>query len=261
MISELVLNRILSTGLKSNSAKMRSEIILDTTPVPMFGKYQDSQIVTVGINPSSKEFPTENNNRRLVHLSDIGLPPSYYRDAADNMTTEQASIIEKGLVNYFMTENAYWDWFGYAEDALNIGLESSYKSDHSRKIASHLDIFPWATRRVSSLDPEVRAEFFKENTNFVANYLSQDSIKEVLILGNDSKNGLMSQLTLNFKCLRSDKGPQSSTFEIGLVAVGNSVKRYFYTSKGPSAHLPAPEKKRIHIEFGEFIKANKDQIS
>ena len=252
---ELIHSRIKSSDLNSCSPAMRTEILLDTTPVPMFGNFRDATIVTIGINPSSNEFPSAIKDRRLVHLSDIGLKPDFFRRGDGHMTLDQVNSIEEGLLNYFNTKNTYWNWFGHAEDSLNIGFEASYMSAHKTKVVCHVDVFPWATKKVSSLDSAIQKEFMEENASFVANYLAQDSINDLVFLGNESWKKLKKQLKLKFEVLKSEKGPCAATFDFGRVKIGSTYKRYFFTSKGPSVQFTQnSEKKEIHAAFGRFMR-------
>lgn len=255
MISDLFYSRIASRDLRMNSQAMRAEIRPDSTPVPIFGNYKEANIVTVGINPSSKEFPSAKKERRLVHLSDIGLSPYFFQNGDDSMTLDQTILIEQGLINYFQTDNTNWDWFGHAEDSLNLGFRASYMGGENSQIVCHVDLFPWATKKASSLDKEVRKEFMLENASFVERYLSQESVTNLVLLGNDSKNGISKQLELEFEILKSEPGPCSSRFEFGNIKFGSTSKRFYYTSKGPSVQFTQPlEKKKIHNAFGVFIR-------
>ena len=73
-----IIERIQSKLLKNESPELRGEIIADTTPVPVFGNFRDSEIVSIALNPSSNEFPANESNRRLLHLSDLDISPQYY---------------------------------------------------------------------------------------------------------------------------------------------------------------------------------------
>ena len=253
MISELILNRIQSKLLKSSSDVMRAQILQDTTPVPVFGRYKDSKIVTVGINPSSKEFPS-GKNRRLTHLSDVKLPSNYYQLGLNSMSTEQAMTIENGLTNYFLND-PYYDWFSYPEMVLNIGFAASYKSNEPQMSGCHLDIFPWATTQFSGLDKAVQKEFYTENASFIKTYLFRGVITNLIILGNDTFKLIQKQLALKINIRNSKPGPFSSTFEQGIIELESKVLPYFYTSQGPSVQFKTPEEKKvIHDAFGNFIK-------
>jgi len=261
LLSELVLNRILSPQLILSSGAMRSEILKDTTPVPIFGNYQDSEIVTVGINPSSNEFPSK-LDRKLVHLSDLQLPIDYYQLGLTSMKPEQAHKIDSGLNHYFEKDSANWEWFGHSEKSLNIGFGATYKFNNLNKIACHLDIFPWATKAFSRLSSSLQREFIAENSNFVEKFLSQKEITEVVILGNQALDLLKKQIHISTTRVENGTGPFETKFEFGTFSLGNKSLRYFFTSKGPSARFDNKlgksfnfdDKNAIHIAFGEFIR-------
>lgn len=253
MISELILDRIQSKHLKSSSDAMRAQILRDTTPVPVFGQYIDAKIVTVGINPSSNEFPT-GKNRRLTHLSDVGLPVNYYQLSLNSMSIDQAMTIENSLINYFLND-PYCDWFDYAEMVLDIGFGASYKSNESQKSSCHLDIFPWVTTQFSRLDLPVQKEFYQENAGFIKTFLTQKIIANLVILGSSTFDLIQKQLDLKINVKNSMPGPFSSTFEKGFFELESKILPYFYTSQGPSVQFKTPEEKKvIHVAFGNFIK-------
>lgn len=92
-VDQYLLDRIRSTSLGYQSDELRQEILADTTPVPVFGDHQVSQIVSIALNPSSNEFPAKKSSRRLVHLSDLGLPSDYYQRGLVSMSEAQAGKI------------------------------------------------------------------------------------------------------------------------------------------------------------------------
>jgi hypothetical protein len=270
--SPIVIDRILSRNLGKCSEQLRNEIIPDTTPVPFFGDFENATIVSIGINPSSEEFPKIGNDRRLSHLSDLDLPLDYYQKGLNSMTYSQALSVSKSLLTYFET-NPYRDWFDLAEIAVNGANSSYYKSEAGKqKVSCHFDVFPWTTKRFTSLEKKIQDNFIQENLDFFINFLSQKSISEIIVLGRqayDLFNKLLLQsniakIELISKVEKSVIGDTSKTeFKSEYIDFSSHKVRLFSTSKGPSyplrvKGLSKKEKDRVktevHMNFSNFIK-------
>lgn len=254
-----LLDRIRSTSLGNESDELRREILADTTPVPVFGDYRVSQIVSIALNPSSNEFPAKKANRRLVHLSDLGLPAEHYQHGSDSMSEVQAKKVLEQCMQYF--ENNSYKWFDTAAMALKIGFDASfYKKDETKVRACHTDLFPWATRAFSTLDKGLQQKFKRENRAFLQWFLSRDLVTSVVILGSSTWRELNSEFEFNATHRERPKIDEAPLFEYGIFAVGSVSKRYFYSSKGPSARGSDLQKREIHEAFGEFIKESQRRL-
>ncbi len=248
-----ILDRIQSASLRDQSEELRREILVDTTPVPVFGNYQVSQIVSIALNPSSNEFPARKSSRRLVHLADLGLPTDYYQRGLYSMSEAQAKKILEHCVQYF--ENNSYKWFDTAAMALKIGFDASfYKKDDTSVRACHTDLFPWATRAFSTLDKTLQQMFKAENQAFLQWFLSREIVTNIVILGGSTWKELNTDFEFNSNLRERPKIEDSPVFEYGIVMLGNVPKRYFYSSKGPSARGSDAYKKEFHEAFGQFIK-------
>jgi hypothetical protein len=253
---QYLLDRIRAASLGDESDELRREILADTTPVPVFGDYQVSQIVSIALNPSSKEFPAKKSSRRLVHLVDLGLPTDYYQRGLDLMNEDQAKRILEQCVQYF--ENNSYKWFDTAAIALKNGFNASfYKKDDATVRACHTDLFPWATRAFSTLDQALQQKFKKENQAFLKWFLSRDIVTNVVILGGSTWKELITDF--EFEPIHRERPimEDAPVFEFGNVMLGNVRKPYFYSSKGPSARGSDAYKKEFHEAFGQFIKNTK----
>ena len=119
-------------------------------PILFFGNLQayctsKTRVLTVGLNPSLREFPTDDPFRRFPLAKGVTAgEPCRYLDA---------------LSAYFRTEP--YDWFGAFEPLLN-GLEASYYEGQASTVL-HTDICsPVATNPTwSRLDPSVQKELEK----------------------------------------------------------------------------------------------------
>jgi hypothetical protein len=262
--SPIVIDRILSRNLGKCSEQLRNEIIQDTTPVPFFGDFENATIVSVGINPSRKEFPKIGNDRRLSHLSDLDLPRDYYQKGLSSMSNAQALSISKSLLTYFET-NPYRDWFDLAETAINGANATFYKNKkkaHNFKIACHVDLFPWATKAYSRLDATVQREVKLENSEFLEAFITQAKLKQIIIFGNDSLLGLKMAFShlgsnLAYNKTNSKPGPFGTSFEAGYLELASHKKQFFYTKSGPSRRTTSSftqsDKEKLHAAFAEYI--------
>ena len=250
---KVVLDRILSASLRDQSDELRREILADTTPVPVFGNFQVSQIVSIALNPSSNEFPLKKSSRRLVHLADLGLPTDYYQRGLDSMSESQAKKILEQCVHYF--ENNSYKWFDTAAMALKIGFDASfYKKDDTTVRACHTDLFPWATRAFSTLDKSLQQKFKRENQAFLQWFLSREIVTNIVILGGSTWKELNTDFEFKSNLRERPKMEDAPVFEYGTVMLGEVRKPYFYSSKGPSARGSDAYKKEFHEAFGKFIK-------
>ena len=252
-----IIGRIQAKSLKHQDSTLRSEIIADTTPVPFFGDFRNAEIVSIGLNPSSNEFPAKKSNRRLVHLSDLGISPEYFQQGMENMTEIQASRILEQCVKYF--EHNSYKWFDTASVALNIGFEASYYGGNNAKIqACHTDIFPWATRAFSTLDSKLQRLFKEENYEFLSWFLQREKMKSLVILGKSTWNEIQGIIKFETILKKSANSEQDANFEYGTFEIDGICKPYFYSSKGPSARGSDAEKFKIHESFGQFIKSSRN---
>jgi hypothetical protein len=249
-----IIERIQSKSLKNQSSELRSEIIADTTPVPVFGNFRESEIVSIALNPSSNEFPANKSNRRLVHLSDLDISPHYYKHGLDSMSENQANKILEQCVNYF--ESNSYKWFDTASVALKIGFGASYyKKDKTEIRACHTDIFPWATRAFSTLSSNLQQKFKEENLDFLSWFLQRDQVTNLVILGSSTWREIENVIKFNPIHKETADMQVPPTFEYGTFEIGGSRKPYFYSSKGPSARGSDAEKFKVHESFGNFIKS------
>lgn len=266
--SPIVIERILSRNLGKCSEQLRNEIHLDTTPVPFFGDFENATIVSVGINPSSREFQ---KYKRLCHLSDLGLPTDYYRYAKFHMTDSQAIVIGRSLLNYFENKVGnkltYLDeWFNPAEIAIN-GCGASYFQEklnaNNAKIACHVDLFPWSTKAFSGLEPGLQKEFKTENFEFFTKFIEQEKIMKIVLFGNEVRQGLEDAFEstgyqIRYENIESEDGPYGSTFETGNVWFKSQFKKFFYTTSGPSRpFMKKLDKFALHAAFSKFIEKNR----
>lgn len=255
-LKEQVLRRITSSQLRESSSQLRENIHTDTTPVPHFGDIINSELFTLGLNPSSREFPKDKKERRLVHLSDLDLSSEYYRNGETHMPRELAEQVYAGLNRYF--ENRPYGWFLPVEECLQIGFSASYFHGKGRLRACHIDVFPWTTDAYSRLSGSLQKEFRDENCSFLMSLLKSLGPKYLVILGQSTMNALQKQMPLVYRVIKQESGIHESRFEVGATRFGDEETICFRTSKGPSAQFHGKEERKyrmeIHEAFGRFIK-------
>lgn len=115
-------------------------IVKDSFPIVWFGdmrKFFHSQVkvITIGLNPSNNEFPTDN-------------PELRFPGAHDAYKKGHIGSVCDSLNDYFdINRTPYWDWFGAYERALSFmpfgvtygGLKS--RTPQAKNYAVHIDFF------------------------------------------------------------------------------------------------------------------------
>jgi hypothetical protein len=168
-------------------------------PIPFFGNLETARVITIGVNPSSKEFAP-------------------WRSWKSDMTNEQLTSY---LFPYFQNSKPKpHPWFAPIEEALNI-LDCSYQTN-----TAHTDLSPRATKAMSWLNGEgERSNFLqmiREDVVCISKLLSVCSscravflVGSVISLNNSEGQQLKSYLTMNeretFNTLGQEKFIQFSS--------------------------------------------------
>ncbi|MCR1795789.1 hypothetical protein K0V43_19670 [Leptospira sp. id769339] len=125
----------------SESEDFSKEFIPWGSPIPVFGNIKDSQIATLGINPSDKEFldnfgrELDGNYRRFHTLRSLNI------DKWSKVKDDHLRLMNDSCNNYFF-RNPYGVWFNHLEKILSKTGHSFYSKNNS---ACHLDLVPYAT--------------------------------------------------------------------------------------------------------------------
>lgn len=150
-------------------------------PVPFFGEIRSSQVATVGINPSNREFVDAAGlelvaaSRRLPTLGSLSI--SRWSDATGADVREVARSCEK-----YFSNNPYRLWFGVLERMLNSGGASYY----SGRRACHIDLVAFATtNKWGELGREAQRALVEQGRRAMAE-LIRDSPIRVLVLNGRS---------------------------------------------------------------------------
>jgi hypothetical protein len=113
---------------------------LVTHPIPFFGKLQEAEILTVGLNPSPREFYN-------ARWPDCKIDPKY---------------LASELYNYFQNDDRRWlPWFEkWATATLQLETNLQYKSGR----VAHIDLSPRATEVMSRVpEVEIFAKMIRED--------------------------------------------------------------------------------------------------
>jgi hypothetical protein len=113
-------------------------IVPGSTPVISFGNALVAEVATLGINPSHREFLTdqippallEDPERRLATLASLGAGNS------NDLSVEQALTLLSDWWNYFH-RNPY-EWFNHLNELMRQGLGNEV--NYYNGVACHLDL-------------------------------------------------------------------------------------------------------------------------
>ena len=170
------------------------------SPVPAFGDLTKSEVATLGLNPSNKEFVDDSGNelsgsdRRFHTLQSLGLDT--WRDA----DTRHIALILGTCKEYFL-RNPYDRWFKKL-DAVVAGSGTSFYDPCSS--ACHLDLIPYATQckwtELSSLQKAKLTTIAGDSLGL----LLRDSPVRLLILNGQSVVNAFEQIS-GFKLEREEQ--------------------------------------------------------
>lgn len=140
---------------KANDKDFGNCIIHDSIPVIWFGNLDNylkspKKIVTVGLNPSNKEFPENNRWLRFDYV-----------DLYSSDCSRTIPLLTRSLNSYFDDDKKpYMEWFGRGEKVLHL-FNASYKQNWLKNQAIHIDIYSAIATSVTwgKIDPSVRKQF------------------------------------------------------------------------------------------------------
>jgi hypothetical protein len=151
-------------------------------PIPAFGDLATSQVATVGLNPSNREFvgdlgdELEGTSRRFHTLNSLGIGSWSEADAG------HLSLILESCRGYFLG-NPYDRWFRRLDQVVSGANASFYSTSCS---ACHLDLIPYATvRKWTDLTAQQRSSLLAVAADTLG-LLLRDSPVRILILNGRS---------------------------------------------------------------------------
>lgn len=152
-------------------------VVPGSTPVISFGHPLNPSVATLGINPSSGEFLSndrlmEGDQRRLATLESLGAT------GYDEIDEARAATIIDDCASYF--ERKPYGWFNVLDRILTEALGVSY----FHKTACHLDLVQWATDPIwKDLDREQQNRLLEGDREFLRRQLAHEGYKVVVVNG------------------------------------------------------------------------------
>ena len=178
--SQMQKTLLISIEKLSNLSLSEKCVIPWSCPVPSFGNIYESELATVGLNPSNREFVDREGkelneaDRRFHTLNSLGL--RCWSDAC----IEQLSMIEESCTKYFL-RNPYNKWFKDLDDLIS-GTSASYYTCSSA--ACHLDLIPYATAcKWTDLSSQQRASLLNASADILGLLLRDSPVKLLVLNG------------------------------------------------------------------------------
>ncbi len=149
-------------------------------PVPVFGDLSRSNIATLGLNPSNREFmdiqgeELDGHHRRFHTLKSLGLR------RWSNAKARHLQLISDSCYEYFH-HNPYDGWFKDL-DLIISGTDACYYGDF--KYACHLDLIPYATAcKWTELTSQQRALLMELSGDTLGLLLKDSGIRLLILNG------------------------------------------------------------------------------
>lgn len=197
---------------------LEAGIIPWSCPVVSFGNWSNSQIATVGINPSNLEF-IDNNGHELIGFNRrFHTLNSFKLQSWKNITQNQIEQLFESYDEYFL-RRPYDGWFKPL-DFLFSGSGISYY--FPSLMACHLDLVPYATfQKWNDLSPKYKLallEFSKETLGLI---LANSNLKVLILNGQSVVDNFQKVFKIDFERLDQENWtlPRS---------IGDGVKGYSY---------------------------------
>lgn len=156
-----------------------SAILAGSTPVVFRGECSSARVVTVGINPSIREFFTrggaelDGDLRRFETTASLGV------ESGGDLSDDMRSRTHRRCLDYFRG-NPYLDWFSPMEGLVQDITGASF-FDGS---AYHLDLVHWATDPLwGQLSRSVRRELLDNDRPAVIDQLARPSLQIIYLNG------------------------------------------------------------------------------
>ena len=164
------------------SVSPETSVIQWGAPVLSFGDVESSELATLGLNPSNREFVDEEGNelsgskRRFPTLRSLQIE-SWKQADHDHLRQ-----IIRSCKDYFQ-RNPYERWFSKLDDLLSTANCSYYDRLFDRS-ACHLDIVPYATsEKWGSLSHEQRTTLLNISVDTLGLVLRKSPVKVLILNG------------------------------------------------------------------------------
>lgn len=187
-------------GKLDDVSAQQFKIIPWACPVICFGDYKNSDLATIGINPSNLEFvdrygnELENEKRRFHTLNSLGLES--WTDASE----KEINSIYRSYKNYFKI-NPYDRWFKKLDYIIS-STNNSYYFPYNN--ACHLDLIPYATsEKWSNLSNDSQQSILHLSGDFLGKLISHSNIKVLVLNGQTVVDNF--ELITKMKLLKKEK--------------------------------------------------------
>jgi len=177
----LLRNAILKQNQLFTDPHWATELLPFAPPVLWFGDLRSDvpKIVTIGANPSRREFlPSANANQNVYNNYLVGHKARFYVSNIPftNLPNVSNQLLDQIIVSYnnYYSVNPYRTWFGSNAggkvEAFMNGLGVSFYSNNYNYRGIHIDLFPFATMsNYTSIINLCNKSLF--NTNWAQNFL------------------------------------------------------------------------------------------
>jgi hypothetical protein len=239
-----ILNRILRT-------EPEKYLVPGSTPVISFGDFTTSDLLTLSINPSSKEFQKGSKllpvgSKRLVDKELLGIR----NDEPINET--HAKRIWEGCQKYFSEGSNPYSWFNDLDLVLgNIGR--SYRDGK----AAHVDLVQWATFPAwASIPRETQNSMVDADLEFLKFQIRQENVRQIVINGRQVFDVIRKlpdfdiEIVDEFKYQSGNLKKTNSLF----IGTGPQKKKVIgWTSTLKALKVSNDERERIYDLLGKWI--------
>lgn len=172
-----------------------SAVLAGSTPVPFRGEVSNARVVTVGINPSIREFYTRSGTELGGDLRRFETTASLGVESGVNLSDAMRSRMHQRCLNYFRG-NPYLDWFGPMEGLIQDITGASFFDGG----AYHLDLVHWATNPLwGQLSGTLRRELLDGDRPAVIDQLARNSLEIIYLNGRTVCEEVASFVTLSHR--------------------------------------------------------------
>lgn len=198
-----LLDKISLKEMKSN------DVITWGSPIISFGDPTNSNIATLGLNPSNREFVDKagleltGRDRRFHTLSSLKI-----KKWSDINDSHLDSITKK--CRWYFENNPYTSWFNCLNDLLSSTGATFYGSNAN---ACHLDLVPYATKvKWGNLGKEKQSNLLKISSGSLGVILKNSNINCIVLNGMSVLRAFesISDVKLSAKEVRAWSLPRSS---------------------------------------------------
>jgi hypothetical protein len=158
-----------------------AEVVVGSTPVVAFGDPLIATVATLGINPSWREFLSDEGTLLHGRARRLSTLLSLNADSTASLRPDQVQTVIAECGAYFRpNRNPYRRWFDPLDEILRRAVGASYY-DHT---ACHLDLVQWATRPTwNRLSNDVRKTLLTEGLPHLQELMRLGNLRTVLLNG------------------------------------------------------------------------------